>query len=298
MRPSERMIATRNATIVLSDSGGGGFPLLLLHGSGSSRQIFDRQLQSALTEHFRLIAIDLPGHGDSSNALDDGRSYTLPGLATTIDNVVEALGLKRMAIFGWSLGGHIALELASQRSVDGVMIMGAPPISRGPIGLLKAFRTNLDTGLASKEKFSDADVARFAAICFGDHVEPDQIDSIRRADGKLRKTMFGSMLSGRCADERHLVETSQMPVAVVNGSEEPFVRLSYVTRLRYRALWDGMCHIIPDAGHDAFRTAPATFNNLLLRFTSDVSRQIAAPVAERTRNVPLILSAPQVARRA
>jgi pimeloyl-ACP methyl ester carboxylesterase len=298
MQLNDRTIRTRHATIRLTESQSGGLPLLLIHGSGSSRHVFERQLQSPMAERFRLIALDLPGHGDSSNAADGGASYKLPGLAETVGEVVSELGISRMAVFGWSLGGHIALEMMDKDpAVAGVMLMGAPPIGRGPIALLRAFRTNLDTGLASKERFSDADVMRFARLCYGDKVEPAFLETIKRADGRLRKIMFGSMLSGHCADERQLVESRQIPIAIVNGSEDPFVRLGYIAALRYRALWDGMCHIIPDAGHAAFHEAPETFNPMLSRFADDVAMQKVMDVPTRAKSMPLA-EMPQQVRRA
>jgi pimeloyl-ACP methyl ester carboxylesterase len=280
----ERTIATSAATIRLTESDGRGMPLLMLHGSGSARGIFDRQMQSTLAERFRLIAPDLPGHGESSDALDNGDSYTLPGLAKTIGEVIDKLEVKRVVVLGWSLGGHIALELMSYHAaVAGVMIMGAPPIGRGPIALLRAFRTNLDTGLASKEKFSDADTQRFARLCFDGHADDVALANIRRADGRLRKIMFGSMMSGRCADEKRLVETSSKPVAVINGSDDPFVRARYISALNYRNLWGGLCHVIPDAGHDAFRSHYDWFNPMLMRFASEIEMGAAAPTLEPIR---------------
>jgi pimeloyl-ACP methyl ester carboxylesterase len=295
---ADKTIATRSASIRVTQSIGTGMPLLLLHGSGSNRTIFDKQMQSALADRFRMIALDLPGHGDSSNADDipATQSYTLPGLASTVGEVIDQLGLSRVAVLGWSLGGHIALELMSfHQSVAGVMVMGAPPIGRGPLALLRAFRATLDTSLASKARFSDAEVTRFATLCFGDRVEPAQIASIRRTDGQLRKIMFSSMLGGRCADERHLVETSPIPVAIVNGSEDPLVRLRYIAGLRYRALWDGMCHVIPNAGHAAFREEPKTFNPMLMRFASDIEAQRV--VAEHEQ-MPTAMPAAEMRKRA
>ncbi len=269
-----RTITTRNATIHVAESGGTGMPLLMLHGSGASGRVFAPQMQSALADRYRMIVPDLPGHGDSSNAADigTGQSYTLPGLAATIGDVVAQLGVERLVIFGWSLGGHIALELmASHPAVAGVMLMGAPPIGRGPVALLRAFRTNLDTTLASKAKFSAHDIARFGQLCFGAGLTDADLASITRADGQLRRIMFSSMMGGRCVDEKALVETSPVPVAVVNGSDDPFVRPGYVAGLRYRTLWNGMCHVIPDASHAAFRDAPEVFNALLMRFADDVA---------------------------
>ncbi len=56
-------VQTRSASIRLSESDGGGEPLLLLHGSGASRKVFSKQFDSPLAERHRLIALDLPGHG-------------------------------------------------------------------------------------------------------------------------------------------------------------------------------------------------------------------------------------------
>lgn len=273
MKLSERTIETPHAALRVTDSGGSGMPVLMLHGSGSNRRIFDRQLVSSLAERFRLILPDLPGHGDSSDALDASlQSYTLPGLGQTIGALIDTLGLRRLAIVGWSLGGHIALEvMGSHRAVAGAMIMGAPPIGRGPLALLKAFRTNRDTTLASKPSFSDAQAMRFARLCFGERVQLEALESIHRADGRLRKIMFGSMLRGQCADERAIVETRDTPIAIVNGSDDPFIRMRYVAGLNYRNLWGGVCHVIPDAGHDAFRTHADEFNPMLMAFAEDIS---------------------------
>ena len=54
----ERTIATPHADIRLTDTEGAGLPVLLLHGSASSRSVFDRQFGSQLAERHRLIAID------------------------------------------------------------------------------------------------------------------------------------------------------------------------------------------------------------------------------------------------
>ena len=56
-------IITDQATISVEDTGGDGFPVLLLHGAGASKDAFAHQFVPAITEHLRLIAMDLPGHG-------------------------------------------------------------------------------------------------------------------------------------------------------------------------------------------------------------------------------------------
>jgi pimeloyl-ACP methyl ester carboxylesterase len=73
----------------------------MIHGNSFCRGVFRHQLQSPLTANHRLIAFDLLGHGESSNAPDPERTYTVEGLA---DAAVELLGKRGIAnaiVLGW-----------------------------------------------------------------------------------------------------------------------------------------------------------------------------------------------------
>lgn len=91
---------------------GDGPPLLLLHGLGSSRSVW-RPVLPALEERFTVVALDLPGHGDSP-PLPPGADATPAGIAGSVDVVLDELGMDRVDVVGSSLGGWIALELARQ----------------------------------------------------------------------------------------------------------------------------------------------------------------------------------------
>lgn len=278
------LISTEHASIGLTDTGGDGFPVLLLHGSGASKEAFTRQTRSALAAQFRLIALDLPGHGDSSNAHDPTRGYTVTGYADAVSEVLAKLGVRRAAVLGWSLGGHIAMELAgSTHLVAGLMLTGAPPVGRGPLAMLRGFQTSWDMLLASKEHFSDRDVERFAALCFEDAVEPTFRAAIARADGRSRPIFQRSMLRGDGVDQRATVEALTVPVAIVNGAREPFARLGYFPTVHYRTLWHDACVVINDAGHAPFWQRPEAFNPLLAEFCADVAANEASLPQRKVR---------------
>lgn len=84
--------------------GGKGETLVLLHGFGANKDNWTR-LGKYLTPHFRVIAPDLPGFGESSKALD--KNYTIMAQAVRVRSLVKALGIKSLHLGGSSMGGNI-----------------------------------------------------------------------------------------------------------------------------------------------------------------------------------------------
>src|SRR5688500_11157084 len=89
---------------------GRGEPLVLIHGIGSERCMWQPVL-APLAAHHDVIAVDLPGFG-ASPALPDGIEPTPANLARAIGELVGELGFERVHVCGNSLGGWVALELA------------------------------------------------------------------------------------------------------------------------------------------------------------------------------------------
>jgi 3-oxoadipate enol-lactonase len=90
---------------------GRGEPLLLIHGLGCSGA--DWAFQVAALEHrFRIIIPDLPGSGHS---LPPRNEYTIAGFASALWKLMDHLGIAKPNIVGFSLGGAVALEMATLR---------------------------------------------------------------------------------------------------------------------------------------------------------------------------------------
>lgn len=95
--------------------GGKGDVLVLLHGFGANKDNWTR-IGKHLTAHFRVIAPDLPGFGESSSNPDG--DYTIFAQAKRIKAMVQALGIQSFHLGGNSMGGNIAGAYASRYPND------------------------------------------------------------------------------------------------------------------------------------------------------------------------------------
>ena len=94
--------------IVYTAAGRGESALVFIHGGFANRGFWDEQIKAFSPRH-RVVALDLPGHGESGA---DRQKWGMPEFGDDVRAVVEAEGLQKVILFGNSLGGPIAVEAA------------------------------------------------------------------------------------------------------------------------------------------------------------------------------------------
>jgi pimeloyl-ACP methyl ester carboxylesterase len=112
---------------------GAGEPLVLLHGIGSSRRAWDPVIP-ALAGRFDVIAVDLPGFGDSE-PLPPEVEPRPAALAAAVAGLLDDLGITTPHVAGNSLGGWVALELAGVRPVASLTLLSPAGLWRGSVPL-------------------------------------------------------------------------------------------------------------------------------------------------------------------
>lgn len=85
---------------------GQGRPVLFIHGWTMSGRFWKYQID-ALADQYRVVTLDLRGHGRSSKVF---HGHTVPQYARDIRGVIKALGLEGAILVGWSLAGPVVLE--------------------------------------------------------------------------------------------------------------------------------------------------------------------------------------------
>ena len=226
-----------------------GQPVILLHGGLGHSGNLANQIPALTAAGFRAIVIDSRGHGRSTR---DDRPYGYERMAGDVVAVMDALGIARAALIGWSDGACIALTLARQH----------PERSAGVF----FFACNMDPSGVKEIDESDPLLGR----CFGRHaadykalsVTPDAFQDFADAVTAMQRTQP----TWSAADLAAL----RLPVAIVQGERDEFIRREHAEYL-VRSIPDAALIILPGVSHFAPLQDPDRFNAAMLDFLARVA---------------------------
>ena len=106
-------------------SAGEGDSLICVHGLGATKASFLPTV-AALADHHRVIAMDLPGFGDSDKPI--AAAYDAPYFASAVEALLDELGIERAHLIGNSMGGRVSIEMGLLRPERTVKIALLSPV--------------------------------------------------------------------------------------------------------------------------------------------------------------------------
>ena len=253
--------------------GGSGQPLVLVHGLGLSWRSWQPVL-AALEGRHDVVAIDLPGFGDSP--LPDRAAATPARLADAVEAELDRLGLDAPAVVGNSLGGWVALELARRgRAARAVVIspsgLESPPERALIIALNELMRLRARVGAPLGQWLTAPALAR--VMLFGGLRSQPWRLSPDAAAGDLHdfgySPGFQSALSSTVAARAPMwLGEIQVPVRVAYGMLD--LMLGVFTAPRFAAAIPGAELVaLPAVGHVPMLDDPELVARTILDFTAD-----------------------------
>ena len=270
----ERMISTSHGRIAVSDTGGDKPCVVLIHGNSSCKEVFFHQFQSLAKSH-RLLAFDLPGHGVSENARQPDVTYDIAVYADIAEEILKIKGIERPVILGWSLGGYVALELNARGfPLSGLVICGTSPIGRLPDDLDAGYHASVHMELTNRLFFTPREAHQYAVATVGP-IRPETKflhNAVKRTDGRARAFVFTKTLTVDWPRQLRALKSGMTPVAIINGSDDPFINQTYIAGISYSNLWENKVHKIENGGHAPFLRRHRLFDAELKRFLKDISK--------------------------
>jgi 2-succinyl-6-hydroxy-2,4-cyclohexadiene-1-carboxylate synthase len=254
--------------VEIDESRNAGTPsLLLLHGFTGSVRNWDA-LVPALSENFRVIRVDLPGHGRTAHS-DDPSRYDMSSVAADLVALLKALGASPAVVCGYSMGARLGLCLAAWHP-DAV---SALCLESGSPGLAtdaeRAERRAADDALAAR--IVSAGVSEFAREWEALPIWRTQSDALKlsqragrlanRAEG-LARSLRG-MGTGAQPSVWEALPALTMPVRCVVGEcDSKFVAIAAAMRERNPTL---DVTVVPGIGHAVHLEAPTVWIDWLRR---------------------------------
>jgi len=232
--------------------------MLLVHGFLSSNAQWDLNRQE-LGEHYRLILVELTGHGGSDGP-DDERYYTLEYLASEFERIRVSCGIEDWWVCGQSLGGAVSILycLTHPNAVRGLIFTN----SRAAFGIK---REGVSGGVASRPRLTSTRDLPIHPINASRLDESIKVSMVAAADVMPLHSVEQFM------DRRHTWKSTDqmpelaMPVLLVNGRWEkafqPFVEQA-------RGLIPDLTVVDVEAGHAVNAEQPQAFNHAVINFIS------------------------------
>jgi pimeloyl-[acyl-carrier protein] methyl ester esterase len=264
---------------------GSGPDLVLLHGWGLNVRVWDGLVEE-LRNRFRIIAVDLPGHGRSAWTAGLG---TPAEQAWSIHSTLASVS-NRYSLLGWSLGGQIALDLAAAMpgQIDRLVLVAATPrfiqSADWPHGMQPAVITKLATQLRQDYRRTVSD---FLELQVRGSVEGSSVlEQLRHAlfvHGQAQPEALEAGLNTLAtSDLRPTLSHVRAPALVIGGQNDR-ITAPAASRALAQALPDARYVEMRRAAHAPFLSHRGEFAALVDKFLRSVEVHedaIARPAAK------------------
>jgi non-heme chloroperoxidase len=249
---------------------GSGRPIVFVHGWGGSGDVWDYQVLD-LAERFRVITVDLRGHGASDKPWG---TYDYALFCRDLQVLMDRLGLEDVTLVGWSMGGHIGLKYVHTIGdrVGRLVLTGSGP------RFLQAPGFPYGGEAESAEALCDAIVnARAETVTglYANNFHRTDLDATRdwfvsiglQVPGFVGLSSFQALLA---EDLREALPSLDLPIAVFAGRHDQIWDPGWSAHVAQTAP-NAQLTYFENSGHVAFVEDRHAWNEALVKFIESVT---------------------------
>lgn len=249
-----------------------GRPILFIHGFSQCWLAWRRQLSSDLADDYRLVAMDMRGHGLSDKPRE---GYTDSRLwADDVNAAIQSLSLDHPILCGWSYGPLVILDYIRHYGEDGIsgvhFVSGITKLgSDEAMSVLTPEFLNLVPGFfATEVEESVRSLESLLRTCFVQ--EPSAADLYLMLGYNLSVPPYvRQALFSRSFNNDDLLPKISKPVLITHGVDDAIVKPAVVDQHK-ASMAHAQIHVMANAGHAPFWDDAASFNRRLRAFSESL----------------------------
>jgi non-heme chloroperoxidase len=249
-----------------------GRPIVFIHGFSQCWLSWTRQMNSDLANKYRLVAMDLRGHGLSDKPRDgyaDSRLW-----ADDVQAVIEGLNLDRPILCGWSYAPLVILDYVrhyGEERVGGINFVGGVTQlgTEAAASVLTSEFLALLPGLFSTDaQESVLSLEALLRMCFAEELTSEQLYEMLGYNVSVPPYVRQALFS-RAFDNDDLLPKIRTPVLITHGAEDAVVKSTVIARQMAR-IEHAEVRMMADAGHACFWDKASVYNRYLQEFAESV----------------------------
>lgn len=235
-------------------------PVIVCFHAACQDTLMYRYVLDGLSDHYRVIAVDAPGHVKTDLPVD-GPFQSLTSHAEFNEAFLEALGLEKPAIIGCSMGGNLVLELASRRPDAYAAVVSSCGADYTPTMSGFLLEMLLSNGQQIVETFCES----LTGARTPDDRAREAVWQIRR---NVPEVMAGDLVGYAGFDKRDEVGNIKAPVLLLRGEADWLVYQEQVEATQSRIPGSQLV-VLEGTGHYPMIENPFEFNETVRAFLQD-----------------------------
>jgi len=257
-----------------------GVPLVLLHGHGNEAHLWD-DFVPCVAPHYRVIAVDQRGHGDSDWAPDG--AYETEFMVRDLERLTEALEIERFVLIGFSMGGRVAMSYAGrnpERLAGLVLVDIGPELdARGTSRIGQEMQSQRAPVFTTIDEYASMLSLNYPAGQPAALMRMAQHGLRQRDDGLFELKMDPALRADRPTDDAARAKEEAFaqeqwdalakvpcPTLVVRGAASDILAPDTADKMVDEVLQHGQLEVVPQAAHSVATDNPQGFEEAVARF--------------------------------